>query len=225
MDDHSENRITGSARGAGWERMFAAAERYYRAHGDLDVPSNYVTPAGEKLGAWLVRQRGVRAGKLRGSLSPERVRRLDAIGMSWRDLAEERWERNFAALCAYYERFGNLDVPQTYVTPEGIHLGQFVKNMRFHKDTKYRRCLTPSRVIMLTEMGMIWDMSEHRWSQGYAHAREYFATHGDLRLTKRTLAPDGFKLGMWLTYQRGKRAKGELEPEKIAKLDEIGMIW
>ena len=123
--------------------MYEIARAYYIDHGDLDVPSNYVTPEGERLGPWINRQRRVRDGKVSGTLDADRIHRLDAIGMSWLDLAEERWNRNFRALRAYYERYGDLDVPQTYVTSDGLHLGQFVKNMRFHKDTKYPAfCLT-----------------------------------------------------------------------------------
>ena len=205
--------------------MYEVARDYYITHGNLAVASNYVTPEGDRLGAWLIRQRRVREGKLSGTLDAERIRRLDAIGMSWIDLAEERWNRNFAALCAYYEQHGDLDVPQTYVTADGLHLGQFVKNMRFHKDTKYRKCLTPSRVIMLTEMGMIWDVGEYRWQQGYKAAKAYYEEHGNLTPSKRYTTPDGFKLGVWLAYQRKKYAEGDLSPERIEKLNAIGMVW
>ena len=37
--------------------MYDLARAYYVTHGDLDVPSNFVTPEGAKLGAWLAYQR------------------------------------------------------------------------------------------------------------------------------------------------------------------------
>lgn len=205
--------------------MYALARQYYIDHGDLDVPSNYVTPNGERLGTWVNRQRRIRDGKIKGSLTAERIRALDQIGMSWLDLGEERWNRNFRALKAYYDQHGNLDVPQTYVTSDGIRLGQFVKNMRFHRDTKYRRCLTPSRVIQLTQMGMIWDVDEYRWQENYREAQAYYQEHGKLCPTKRYTTPSGKKLGAWLTYQRQKHAAGELSEEKTAMLNAIGMLW
>ena len=205
--------------------MYEAARQYYITHGDLAVPSGYVTPEGARLGAWLIRQRRIREGKQRGTLDAERIHKLDAIGMSWLDLAEERWNRNFRALRAYREQYGNLDVPQSYVTSDGVHLGQFVKNLRFHKDTKYRRCLTPSRVIMLTEMGMIWDVGEYRWQQSYQAARAYYEAHGSLTPPKRYTTPDGEKLGEWLAYQRRKYDQGELSEERIALLNAIHMVW
>ena len=208
-----------------WDAMYALARSYYVSHGDLDVPSNFVTEDGERLGAWLYRQRSIRAGKRAGALTAEQIRRLDAIGMSWLDLGEERWNRNFRALRAYYERFGDLDVPVDYVTSDGIKLGALVKNMRFKRDTKYRRCLTPERIEMLDAMGMIWDLDEYRWQQNYAAARAYFAEHGNLRPTLRYTAPGGLKLGTWLNYQRAKHEKGELSPEKTTALEAIGMEW
>ena len=208
-----------------WAEMYVLAKRYYIEHGDLDVPSNYVTPEGSRLGQWINNQRLIREGKKRGVLTPERIHALDDIGMSWLDLGEERWNRNFRALRAYYDQHGDLDVPQTYVTSDGLKLGQFVKNLRFHKDTKYRRCLTPERLRMLDEMGMIWDLEEYRWQQGFAAARSYFAEHGDLRPTRRYTTPDGFSLGTWIMYQRRKHKAGELSEERIEKLDTIGMQW
>ena len=214
-----------SKRAESWDAMYALARQYYVDHGDLDVPSNYVTPTGERLGAWLNRQRRIRDGKVKGGLTEERIRALDVIGMSWLDLGEERWNRNFRALKAYYNQHGDLDVPQTYVTSDGIRLGQFVKNMRFHRDTKYRKCLTPSRVIQLTQMGMIWDVDEYRWQENYKAAKAYYQEYGNLTPIKRYVSPTGVKLGVWLSYQRQKYAKGSLSEEKIEKLEAVGMLW
>lgn len=205
--------------------MYDLSRAYYIAHGDLNIPSTYVTPEGVKLGAWLNRQRQIRAEKVQGSLTPEQIRALDAIGMSWLDLGEERWNRNFRALRAYYEAHGDIDVPQDYVTSDGLKLGRFVKNMRFHRDTKYRRCLTPERLKMLDEMGMIWDVDAYRWEQNFRAAEAYYREHGDLRPAKRYTTPDGVKLGIWLAYQREKHSRGELEAEKVTRLNAIGMAW
>ncbi|MBQ3261546.1 MAG: helicase associated domain-containing protein [Oscillospiraceae bacterium] len=208
-----------------WNAMYDLSRAYYIAHGDLNIPSTYVTPEGVKLGAWLNRQRQIRAGKVQGSLTPEQIRALDAIGMSWLDLGEERWNRNFRALRAYFEQYGNIDVPQDYVTSDGLKLGRFVKNMRFHRDTKYRRCLTPERLNMLDEMGMIWDVDAYRWEQNFRAAEAYYREHGDLRPAKRYTTPDGVKLGTWLAYQREKHSRGELEAEKVTRLNAIDMAW
>ncbi len=226
MDHQAKNRIAERVpRAEFWDAMYEAARQYFLQNGNLNVPAAYVTPEGDRLGAWLIRQRDIRSGKRRGTLSEEQIQKLDAIGMSWQDLAEERWNRNYEAVLAYYAHHGNLDVPQSYVTPDGLRLGLFVKNLRFLRDTKYRKWLTPSRVIELTEMGMIWDLGAYRWQQNYQAARAHFQEHGKLPFSKRYVTPDGVKLGLWLAYQREKYAKGDLSKERIELLNALNMIW
>ena len=76
MDMHAENRTRRSP----WDVMYDLARAYYVSYGDLNVPSNYVTHEGEKLGAWVAYQRTKRS---RGELEEEKIARLDAIGMEW----------------------------------------------------------------------------------------------------------------------------------------------
>ena len=40
-----------------WQAAYDAAARYYQAHGDLNVPSEYIDPDGVLLGKWVSRQR------------------------------------------------------------------------------------------------------------------------------------------------------------------------
>ena len=40
-----------------WERQYRAASEYYWEYGDLDIPAQYETPDGLKLGRWLQRMR------------------------------------------------------------------------------------------------------------------------------------------------------------------------
>ena len=72
-------------RGAQWECGYAAAERYFREHGNLEVPSGYTAADGMCLGTWISNQRGAYLGTKRGAapLTAEQVRKLDAIGMVW----------------------------------------------------------------------------------------------------------------------------------------------
>ena len=63
-----------------WELAMSAAHRYHAKHGDLRVPSLYVTPDGFRLGKWINHRRQFRK---RGKLSPARIAQLDALGMNW----------------------------------------------------------------------------------------------------------------------------------------------
>ena len=87
-----------------WMEQYHAAERYYHEHGNLDVPTGYVTEEGLQLGRWMATLRHVRRenSDVRTKLTPERIAMLDAIGMLWekstakvktgRLSREEQWE-------------------------------------------------------------------------------------------------------------------------------------
>jgi hypothetical protein len=69
---------------------------------------------------------------------PERRAELDALGFVWDDW-ERRWEEVRAALLAYREVHGDLEVPQLFVVPSeapwpeeawGMKLGSRVSHIR-----------------------------------------------------------------------------------------------
>lgn len=62
------------------ERNYQAALAYYREHGNLKVPANYVNADGLQLGWWV---RGVRKAYQKGALDREQIDRLERIGMLW----------------------------------------------------------------------------------------------------------------------------------------------
>ena len=81
-----------------WRQAYEAARQYFQEHGDLEVPYEYTTPDGLRLGQWVVRQRMAYKGTLSGKgkvnrkrLSPDRKKLLDAIGMDWR--GKDSWEK------------------------------------------------------------------------------------------------------------------------------------
>ena len=75
-----------------WDEMYALAKMYFEEKGSLSIPERYVTSSGEKLGAWLERQRKKRVS---GSLSEEQIEKLDRLGMCW-DPFQEQFEKVFA---------------------------------------------------------------------------------------------------------------------------------
>ena len=90
--------------------------QYFQKHGDLEVPYDYTTPDGLRLGQWVVRQRMAYKGRFsdkdkvnRKTLSPERKKLLDELKMDWRE--KDSWQRNFEALLAYQKEHGTLIVP------------------------------------------------------------------------------------------------------------------
>ena len=60
-----------------WERSYAAACRYRKKYGNLNIPVAYVTEDGCHLGRWIRKQKEV----YRSGMSEERKRKLQAIGV------------------------------------------------------------------------------------------------------------------------------------------------
>ena len=120
-----------------WMEQYHAAERYYQVHGDLDVPANYVTEDGIKLGKWIATLRHARKKQtdVRTKLTPERIAMLDTIGMQWvkptakaktvRLSREEQWEARLEYVKAYQKKYGDLNIPAKYKTDEGFWLGRW----------------------------------------------------------------------------------------------------
>ena len=68
-----------------WDTMYEEAKKYYKEHGNLNVPDKYETENGRKLYNWIAQQRRIRKGTVKHSieLTEERISKLDALGMNW----------------------------------------------------------------------------------------------------------------------------------------------
>ena len=138
-----------------WERNYASAERYYREHGDLDVPGDYVDGDGVPLGKWVAKlRREVGQERAAGQEEEERHARLDAIGMAWEPKRESAWERNYAEAEAYYREHGDLSVPALYTTAGGARLGRWV---RCQRESFRKGSLSLERKGKLDQIGMVWE--------------------------------------------------------------------
>ena len=145
---------------AKWERCYAEAALYYEKHGSLNLAPKYVSPSGIRLGAWVENQR---AYYLKGELSDDKTRRLEAIGMLWEGRNDRQWLKAYEAAARYFQQYGDLNVPYQYVSPEGIRLGYWVVRQRaaykgrfsIEKKTN-RKPLSYERKRLLDAIGMNW---------------------------------------------------------------------
>ena len=145
---------------AKWERCYAEAALYCEKHGSLNLAPKYVSPSGIRLGAWVENQR---AYYLKGELSDDKIRRLEAIGMLWEGRNDRQWLRAYEAAARYFRQYGDLNIPYQYVSPEGIRLGYWVVRQRaaykgrfsIEKKTN-RKPLSYERKRLLDAIGMNW---------------------------------------------------------------------
>ena len=157
---------------AKWERCYAEAALYCEKHGSLNLAPKYVSPSGIRLGAWVENQR---AYYLKGELSDDKIRRLEAIGMLWEGRNDRQWLKAYEAAARYFQQYGDLNVPYQYVSPEGIRLGYWVVRQRaaykgrfsIEKKTN-RKPLSYERKRLLDAIGMNWHEAAERIEQLHA---------------------------------------------------------
>lgn len=219
----------GNRHDTAWERGFAAARAYRQAQGDLNVPAQYQTAEGYRLGAWIVHQRQVRASYGRSAtLTEERIRRLDGLGMVW-DAVSVQWEKNYAAAAQYYAQHGDLNVPTSYETAEGLALGKWLHYQRMARaGVNKGACPTQEQILRLDAIGMAWeDKYAVRWQQNYATAKRYYERNGNVDVPVNYKTPEGLALGKWLYRQKrvqaGREKGKQLTAQQVEKLRELGL--
>ena len=210
-----------------WEVYYAAAKQWYEQNGHLKVPKSYVTSSGLTLGSWIQTQRKVHAGKTAGSLTPERIRMLEKIGMIW-TVSDHKWEEALRELQRYHDRYGNLDIKARYVTEEGWPLGKWISNLRL-KVKKYGldQNLTEEQQSQLEALGMIWDKNKENWERYFEAAEKYYQAKGSLNVPVKYVTDDGIPLGRWLSNIRqqmlGRDMQAALSEKQRQRLKTIGL--
>lgn len=203
-----------------WEQKFELAKRYYEKNGHSDIPAAFVTEDGIALGAWL---RGVKNQYRSGTLSAERIEKLESIGVKWDPVLARNWANCYELAKEYYEKHGDLNINAHYVTDDGIKLGTWISSQRynFKKGT-----ITDEQKRLLDEIGMSWHRFSGKWDAAYEYAEEYAVSHdGVLDPAAAYVTDDGFALGVWVTSQRKKYADGKLKPMQIKRLEALKISW
>ena len=217
-----------------WNQNFNALCIYHKEHGDIDVPYNYITKDGIKLGQWIKKLRSYRAASLRMKyLTQERVSSLDAMGMIW-DKTDFIWERNYQAAVMYFQEHGNLKMAQNYKTPDGIGLGRWLRHTQENYRDSMGISLSDDQKARLELLGVVLPSVrelEDTWQKAYLEARDFYNDHGHLNIPLVYKSSSGFKLGSWIAHERTIAKQNENSPTKPYPLthkfllNKIGMVW
>lgn len=209
-----------------WEKKFQLLQQYYAKYGNLNMAADYQVE-----GVWLDRWLREQTARLNGTarsgkgLTAEQIEKLQSLGIQKNiSRTDAQWEMQYQDAKEFYQQHGNLNVPKEYVGANGTKLERWLGYQRRRYNSGK---LKQSRVELLNEIGMSWEM-EDLWQIGYQHAQQYSAAHGNLDVRSSFVCEDGYTLGVWISNQRsiykGKK-QGELTPAQIGKLETIGMIW
>ena len=201
-----------------WNTFYKAAAEYYGEHGDLDIPTQYVTEDGVRLGRLY---RGIRKKYAEGKLSEERIAQLEGIGIEWDPVLVRKWMRYYELAAEYYEKHGDLNIPYDHVA-DGQKVGIWISSQR---ESYGVGRLSEEQVRLLEGIGMSWDRFESKWERGFQYCQRYVSGYGDINCVPEDFQIDGFKLIVWLRTQRYRKRIGKLSQERIERLESIGLKW
>ena len=141
---------------ASWEFWYGLLELFVQREGHALPPQDH-NEGDFPLGSWVNRQRTAHAAS---KLSPERMRRLEAL-RDWRwDVLSGQWETGFAALRNYVKREGHARPPLRYREGE-FRLGQWVGVQRAAYSAGK---LSPERARRLgAQPHWSWDQLADKW--------------------------------------------------------------
>ena len=136
------------------------------------------------------------------------------------------WDHYFSEASIYYAEHGSLNIPKRYTTPAGLSLGEWLTTQRRVRAGQIPGNLTEQQIARLDSIGMVWgNRKEIAWQHGFEVAKKYHDTYGNLMVPGKYVDPDGYSLGQWIIKTRQQKLNGRLKEERIAQLDELGMMW
>lgn len=222
-----------------WMSLYDVAAAYYHEHGNLNVPSEYVTPDGVLLGKWVAHQRYAYLNPDRSSarVTPERKALLDKLGMVWEKY--DPWQERYDLALAYKTEHGDLEIPSVYKTADGVWLGSWVSRQRQALNSgssalsSERRKLL--RILFKGERRPSDPTADHgtvreaNWERNFRSAARYARKYKHLLVPASYVDSDGVRLGVWISNLRAARKNRpdsyQVTPAHIKKLNSIGMVW
>ena len=222
-----------------WMSLYDVAAAYYHEHGNLNVPSEYVTPDGVLLGKWVARQRYAYLNPDRSSarVTPERKALLDKLGMVWEKY--DPWQERYDLALAYKTEHGDLEIPSVYKTADGVWLGSWVSRQRQTLNSGSSALSSERRKLLRTlfkgerrpsdpaaDHGTV---REANWERNFRSAARYARKYKHLLVPASYVDSDGVRLGVWISNLRAARKNRpdsyQVTPAHIKKLNSIGMVW
>lgn len=222
-----------------WMSLYDVAAAYYHEHGNLNVPSEYVTPDGVLLGKWVARQRYAYLNPDRSSarVTPERKALLDKLGMVWEKY--DPWQERYDLALAYKTEHGDLEIPSVYKTADGVWLGSWVSRQRQTLNSGSSTLSSERRKLLRTlfkgerrpsdpaaDHGTV---REANWERNFRSAARYARKYKHLLVPASYVDSDGVRLGVWISNLRAARKNRpdsyQVTPAHIKKLNSIGMVW
>ena len=233
-----------------WMEKYKLAKTYFEHYGNLEIPQGFKTINGYDydgngiaLGNWIVTQRNAYKGNSASKITPAQIKLLKEIGMRFENIdTMETWMEKYNLAKAYFNHYGNLEIPQRFKTingydydENGIDLGRWVDRQRQAYKGQGGKKIAPDQIKLLEEIGMRFENIDimETWMAKYNLAKAYLEHYGNLEIPKvfkttngHEYDENGVALGQWISRQRaaykGKRTY-KIEETQIKLLEEIKM--
>ena len=147
-------------------------------------------------------------------MSQSRRERLERLNFIW-DVLEYEWLENFETLRQFYLLNADRKIPKSHRS-----LASWVDKQRSDRDN-----LDDNKKELLSEIGFDWDPFETAWQEGFKYLNRYLAANRPRARLPQSLVFEGYRLGGWVSNQRLKKNKNQLDPQKIKALNEIDFVW
>jgi superfamily II DNA or RNA helicase len=173
---------------------------------------------------------GQQSAKKNGRLSRQKQSLLDKIGFPWKfpkkqnkfrqpkQSSKPNWEKTFLELCEFQKTHGHCDTKRVSPLNENLH-----KWTQKQRQAKRNGAITNEQIKQLDQIGFIWDTKDLLWERIFNVLVSYKSAHGDCNVPQ--FWQNELQLANWVWSQRKQRKKGELKPNQIERLDQIGFAW
>ena len=154
-----------------WMEKYNLAQAYFEHYGNLEIPRGFKTingydydENGIALGRWVDRQRQAYKGQGTNKITPDQIKLLEKIGMRFENIdTMETWMEKYNLAKAYFEHYGNLEIPTIFKTTNGydydengIALGTWIATQRNAYKGQGTNKITPDQIKLLEEIGIKW---------------------------------------------------------------------
>jgi hypothetical protein len=194
-----------------WNDRFDRLKEFKEKHGHLYVPRK----TEKQLNRWCITQRAYRK---ENKLSAERIAKLDSINFQWgrSDSRQTVWDKQFERMKGFIEKNGHSSVPVN----TDRKLNKWVEKQRASRKNGQ---MSQERIRRLDEIGFQWQGRDYAkdWKQNYDLLKRFLENGGSLQSSQE----DSPEINKWIKYQMSLKRKGLLSPERIKRLEDLGIQW
>lgn len=218
-----------------WQGLFDDYVTFKQKNNEVTVPRDYENSS---LYTWYRKQKIFNAN---GTIPLDHKKKLETVGFYFGDGHEIRWakiwEENYELLKAYYDEYGDSDVPHTRDKNDAFYsLGNWVAIQKTYFNNGV---LSDYKIERLNDLDFIWSKEglefnpiNKNWMEKYEELKKWVDLNGDAHVPQTNEDKTPNKLGRWLNDQRHLKRNGRkksdgtiryLEQERVDLLLEIGV--